>query len=1362
MKANINGWSFIEKSLTFVLVGLMIISNCFNNFVYANTKEQIIQYRVEYTENNTKANIIFDLNTVDQTKYEINKITNVKDDAVIYDKNFSDNSLQYEVKENGDYVFSVEFVNKVSATEEEKEISAKEQYATEEIKISIDNIVKKETTNSTVTDNEVVEETVEKESVEPKTSTDNNKLSENSKVRDTKIGNYNNGFEIHGQGSNEGGEVLQTKRIGFDINYNSDTKTYTFKHNFIDTNNELHHDFASDTCVEIYVIKKGSTLENVDKKLLFSAKGSETGTYELTTFESYQFEAGDMLVLRDPYFPAFHITGDPVIGSDGKTQIDYNTNRIDFRETTPNSVYLITEKGIQEIYNAAPVISGADEPLYITYGDDDSVDSLLRKGVTATDDRDATGKYVSGGVDYTQSIKISGAPESTKDVGTYYVKYTVTDNWGKKSRTTTVTRKVVVSNPYPHQISIFGEGSKVGNQTISEKIIFSINPDTFDITPTLVHSQPMHTGYSNDEYVRISVIKKGSTLNDAKQEVVFSSLGKNSGQGGEKNPAYDFDTISSYDFEEGDMLVLTHYKHPAFHIDGGNVIGSDGGVGPNYDKANPSGEFQARISEEKMKNSVYEITRNGLKEVYNAEPVIEGTEKPLFIQYGFKGNIDSLLNKGLTARDDRDSTGKYVSGGVDYTSSITAQVEKEIDSNKPGFYKVKYNVIDSWGRGKDVFKERYVVVLPNYNKLTIEGMTFNADGTVDFDEDVTIDPINNKVTLSNGIELYTKNGTNDVIVKVPYQSKNFSIKNAMNVILPDQAEVQGNRIKTINIKKDKSSTISTDYLNHAKKETSLTIDKNGNIRYPIEAYVNSIQFNDGTESDPQYIDIAKAYSEKDLTKYIQSEQPIRISFAIWNPIPVSTNDISTYLTIKNLSIDDKWMDVLKVVGSDGKTFEIPPKGQGELITSINWNSIVKASSEKYYINCDVALQANTNLDIIKYQNSSLPLVKLEALLTDKDQKVYGDIIKSTLAVVSVPIVEGKNVTWSILEDGNSLGQGYAQFNLGLARSYDDTILHALNIVNNYNLKIIDEVYKVYDFKTSKWINSSQEEFESLVKAKDEPTIYSYRFTVKDNRRSGLNYDIDNPLQTSDTSYLFAANKSVSSNDKKTFIMTNGKDAVLSETQIVALNETEIIDELINQTSLKAVQINGDNIKELTATDLNIEFDSSYKKSNPKEGIYDVTVSCGSGDSQVTTIIKLNITSNTWSYDTPDRTEENGASGFIVIPKYVELEKTPSENKISQTCEVYFANYSGATEVKYNLSVDKTFEMINTDDPNNKFNVISSSDGAQVNDNKLFIGEINNTNTKNNGKFITFSASSEVPDKTKGRWEGMVTFYFERK
>lgn len=352
-----------------------------------------------------------------------------------------------------------------------------------------------------------------------------------------------------------------------------------------------------------------------------------------------------------------------------------------------------------------------------------------------------------------------------------------------------------------------------------------------------------------------------------------------------------------------------------------------------------------------------------------------------------------------------------------------------------------------------------------------------------------------------------------------------------------------------------------------------------------------------------------------------------------------------------------------------------------------------------------------------------------------------------------------------------------------AKAYDNNNLleddyYILTELPSY-LQVESESYYHFDESLNcfKEINK-QDLLEHNMTENGETGLYAYAFVVKDTRRKKYDSKFDDIISDKAVSRIFISDgnpdDAISQAGTGYVIITNKSELTISDTEMSykadVNNYTTLQDFLIGELSVKAYYTDSKDVLGTTKNaGIKILSDGGLDLSNPKEGTY--TIELGAYDldagensqTKFTKTVTIKITpSNSWSYDTEDRTEVNGASGYVVIPKAITLEKTPGKKELNQKAEVYFANYNSATKVRYDMSVDKSFDMINEKDADNKFEVTMSFDGGIDQGNYLYVGEINNTNKEGKGKIINFTASSEKTDKIKGKWVGKVTFYFTRK
>lgn len=124
---------YSRKAIAAIVILLMIILMLPGRGLYANDKTNIIPSEVTYNEKKDEVSIQFYPKKVDKTKYEVKRII-ANNGLVIYDKANSEMIKPYIVKDNGNYDFSIEYVEKVkdSTPDSEKENNAMKRDAKSE------------------------------------------------------------------------------------------------------------------------------------------------------------------------------------------------------------------------------------------------------------------------------------------------------------------------------------------------------------------------------------------------------------------------------------------------------------------------------------------------------------------------------------------------------------------------------------------------------------------------------------------------------------------------------------------------------------------------------------------------------------------------------------------------------------------------------------------------------------------------------------------------------------------------------------------------------------------------------------------------------------------------------------------------------------------------------------------------------------------------------------------------------------------------------------------------------------------------------------------------------------------------------
>lgn len=523
-----------------------------------------------------------------------------------------------------------------------------------------------------------------------------------------------------------------------------------------------------------------------------------------------------------------------------------------------------------------------------------------------------------------------------------------------------------------------------------------------------------------------------------------------------------------------------------------------------------------------------------------------------------------------------------------------------------------------------------------------------------------------------------------------------------------------------------------------------------------------------------YFEAASEYStanlqDRDLNKYLGTGQTLDIKLAFSNA-KQSAVELPDYLNIEKLQIGSRNLDI--VPGSiafqenDGKVIPQP-----DLVFDRNTPLQIKYPANKGVFNVymKVKLPDDLRLNINYYDPKVLPYLQAEFLLGKKG--MTQKLISRNVAVATAPITEGYIWAFGVgtsPAQSSVAGTDFDKEKLARVQLYDEIVpedqeKRSLNTaLQEGTVKLKQSQHYYFDDNKNMFVPITPEEFAYSSKTiKGETGVYAYEFDVSDNRRSKV---VAPELISNKSVGKYTLNAKGKGSGKNSFILTSANEITLSETEISNIVNTEDFKNyLIQKLSIKGYEDNGD----LNVKKANIEIDlKNLDINDPKPGDYTVTIKASNADGSAYSNknITVKVTENTWSYDTPDRTEENGASGYIVIPKYVNMKggSGVDKDKLVAESEIFFANYPSATNVSYGVSVEKQFNLIKTDDPSSKVLVTSSSDNGQDEaNNKWYIGKIGNQNTKGKGLNVKFTASRDVVDRSKGKWRGDVTFYFSR-
>ncbi|MGY3724203.1 hypothetical protein SAMN05421767_14610 [Granulicatella balaenopterae] len=547
--------------------------------------------------------------------------------------------------------------------------------------------------------------------------------------------------------------------------------------------------------------------------------------------------------------------------------------------------------------------------------------------------------------------------------------------------------------------------------------------------------------------------------------------------------------------------------------------------------------------------------------------------------------------------------------------------------------------------------------------------------------------------------------------------------NTLELYFNDQLMVKKNSFNNLSILKKNKAYI------------SFSASTNTAIQDLLEFNFNDIKY---TDIDPE---ISTNYTVQSGKKDAISNEKVTITHEIWNGNK-STAEITDKLNLKAMKIDgkEKHLEILNVkTGTDLNNLNPISTGK-KFDVNHPLDVICPPNSNKYYVQYEVTIPklekygelSNFNLEVLLGQrgmsqilSSTVIKIKNKPALYAKAKQGNAPITNSQIIKVNNPTKVNKELLWNEL---------YAKI--------------ASPTSKKYKIRTEDKGTQEMKFEWEYQVNG--EKVNEFPKKIEKGCIYTLKLKVIDQSDNRLTNEFNRTVIVDDNTATIT-NHYIYAKDSKP----------ISETKLVTLTKEEFENYVKTASKAKAFKVNQQTgLVELedVKVQLNGWLDSNGEPYHlPGKATIELYVE---DDPNVKKSINQEVTENTWSYDTSDRTEINGASGFIVIPKSVTLESGTKnqKDKLVGQADIYFADYT-AEDVEYDVSVDKTFELVKVDDPSSKFTVTSVGNKLSA-QNKMEVGKIN-SQYKDKPQIIHFEAPRHEVDKSKGNWKGNVRFYFKR-
>ncbi|MFQ7439261.1 putative mucin/carbohydrate-binding domain-containing protein [Romboutsia timonensis] len=405
---------------------------------------------------------------------------------------------------------------------------------------------------------------------------------------------------------------------------------------------------------DMQVTPEESKPEIIFRLKVFNTKGKLVGTVELSDDEEFNNEElkklNDIGIYDDYYFSVWsktpsrikikgNISNTNKLGESGSENEDYSDG-IDNEDHMNNVRFKLGTDGLEAVYNKEPKIIIKSKEVLTQYAGD-PID--YTQGVEVIDDHDQTIPIENIKVSFGEKTEKGVAKEKTENdliIGENTIYLSVVDSWGRES---TITRKLVITNGIDkNRISFKGTDGEVigiGFNHANNKLVISKENKAFgngDVSG----------------YVRIAIKRDDNTYAVNQVEFNVNENFSNEDVSNKLKPLID------YKFKYGDKLEIYH-GHPIRFLINGKVIDAREDYEDGVD--NP----------ENLINTTFEITKSGLKAIYNNPDTSNITENkvvfgpmapekfPVKIQIDFREKKFKVLEKTTTKFSNGDNDNVY-------------------------------------------------------------------------------------------------------------------------------------------------------------------------------------------------------------------------------------------------------------------------------------------------------------------------------------------------------------------------------------------------------------------------------------------------------------------------------------------------------------------------------------------------------------------------------------------------------------------------------------------------------------------------------------------------------------------------------
>ena len=267
-------------------------------------------------------------------------------------------------------------------------------------------------------------------------------------------------------------------------------------------------------------------------------------------------------------------------------------------------------------------------------------------------------------------------------------------------------------------------------------------------------------------------------------------------------------------------------------------------------------------------------------------------------------------------------------------------------------------------------------------------------------------------------------------------------------------------------------------------------------------------------------------------------------------------------------------------------------------------------------------------------------------------------------------------------------------------------------------------------------------------------IISFHLTITDSTTNATNTFV-RYCMTSDSANIGSP---ASDDNAKYYIGANNTLPELSETKIVTMSPENYGVGVVADSGTLVLQVDAQGAATILdgASHVTVPDQASYVNGSLGPGEHEIWLQYSAGESSTQTAVKQVITENTYSYAEDGKTTDDGAVGFIVIPKRV-----PLDDSGHGEATVEFSGYEAASAVSYNVEVDSGFTLTDMHGTAESLSVQPSYEGSDggANGGRLSIGPVSLLDKeKKIGLNVTNLAAI---GNAKSQWIGTMQFYFTR-